>query len=101
MAITPTQAKRQATPDEQTLKNLEKRIDETLVRALRSGTTPTYDTEGMDVATRTALARRYQTAGWDVRHINDQHDGNYLTFKEQQEYYDPRDNFGGYNFMDR
>lgn len=93
MAITPSEARRRAAPDPETLKRLEDRVDTILVDKLRSGNGDNVYIETSafpDVATRDTIINRYALAGWSVSRQSDQREGDYLVFTARQS--DQRDN---------
>lgn len=72
MVIRPSDIKRS-----KLTKSIENKIDSTLKEGSR-----TYYTEAFDSDTIEEIIEKYRNAGWKVKMIYDQRDGNYLEFRE-------------------
>jgi len=85
MVITPEKAKEMTADERNKIRVLEKSID----AALREGRL-TFDSSLFSQRVRNEIVKMYENAGWSVRHVSDQRDGDYFQFSERgnQPYWD-------------
>jgi len=90
MVLTPKQALEKIKPRQEELKDLEKKIDEAILKNLRTGSrTVTIDASIFpDNAAYEAIKEKYTGAGWNVKYECDQRDGNYVQLTERKKAHD-------------
>ncbi len=80
MVISPQEANYKAKSKEN-IKSLEQRIDKALIDSLKNKESMNFSADLFpDEITRKTIIDKYRDAGWNVKYITDQRDGNYLEF---------------------
>ena len=80
MVITPEQVRKEFNREQKAqLAKLEQEIDKALVE----GKTTIGLFAALNVRVKDEIVSKYQNAGWEVKYVADQRDGQYLFFEEQ------------------
>lgn len=85
MVVKPTELINLVTNEEkEVIKRLEKRIDDYLTKDFRGSGSLAFgineDFRTLRIPTREKLLSKYRQAGWNVKEISDQRDGDYIEF---------------------
>jgi len=81
MVVTPRDALRLNAEDRKIVRDLEKRID---IELLKGYSVSFFDESMQRRKIREAIVQKYTRVGWDVDYTNNDHDGEYLFFKEKE-----------------
>ena len=85
MVVKPNELANLVTKEEkEVIKRLEKRIDDYLTKEFRGTGSLAFgineDFRNLRIPTREKLLDKYKQAGWNVKEISDQRDGDYIEF---------------------